>query len=250
MNLSSALRLAPGDVVAFVGGGGKTTAMFRLADEIVSAGGQVITTTTTRIALEQTRLAPLHLQSPADLRAALHRSPHVLLTGAIDSAEDKAPGLPPDSICVLHSAFSNLIILVEADGARLRPFKAPTEHEPVIPQCATIVVPVVGIDVIGKPLTAKFVHRPEAVARIHPGVTASPEMVAAVLAHPSGGRKNIPVGARAIVFINKVGSDEGRLAAAQIVGFLRERGGIDAVMVGAAAMADPVIEVFHLTANV
>ena len=41
MRLLDALRLCLTDVVSIVGGGGKTTLMFRLADEIVAAGGQV-----------------------------------------------------------------------------------------------------------------------------------------------------------------------------------------------------------------
>lgn len=39
MNLRTALRLQPHAVVAFVGGGGKTSLMFRLAAEIVAGGG-------------------------------------------------------------------------------------------------------------------------------------------------------------------------------------------------------------------
>ena len=35
MKLSQALRLSDGEIVAFVGGGGKSSAMFRLAQEIV-----------------------------------------------------------------------------------------------------------------------------------------------------------------------------------------------------------------------
>jgi len=251
MLLHRALRLETGDVVAFVGGGGKTTAMFRLADEIVAAGGRVVTTTTTRIFVAQTRLAPAHVQSLADLRAALESSPHVLLTGDIDPAEGKALGISLPLIPNLQSLFTDhqlpiTNLLIEADGSRQLPFKAPAEHEPAIPNCATLVVPVVGIDAIGKPLSPQFVHRPDMIARIHAGETVTPEMVAAVLAHPLGGRKNVPIEARVIVLINKVESDEQRAVAKEIAGRLLRAPGIDGVMLGAVARGDtPIMDCFY-----
>ena len=49
MKLKDALGIRPGEVISLVGGGGKTSTMFALAKELASAGGCVITTTTTRI---------------------------------------------------------------------------------------------------------------------------------------------------------------------------------------------------------
>ncbi len=43
VKLADALGLAADEVVAVVGGGGKTTAMFRLAREMVASGGRAIT---------------------------------------------------------------------------------------------------------------------------------------------------------------------------------------------------------------
>ena len=57
MKLTQALCLSPDPqtlaVVSFVGAGGKSTAMFRLAAELAARGQRVITTTTTRIAADQ-----------------------------------------------------------------------------------------------------------------------------------------------------------------------------------------------------
>ena len=43
------------------------------------------------------------------------------------------------------------VVIAEADGARLRPLKAPAEHEPVIPPAADAVVAVAGLDSVGAP---------------------------------------------------------------------------------------------------
>ncbi len=242
--------------------------MFRLAAEIVESGGRVVTTTTTRIFSAQARLAPVHVHSLPDLQTALQTSPHVLFTNEVDPVEGKTHGVSPEIISNLHASrlISNnqlpITILVEADGSRMRPFKAPADYEPVIPHCTTLVVPVVGIDALGKPLDEKYVHRPELVARIcqlpegsaptlrsgvlrkPSGSLVTPEMVASVLASPQGGRKNVPAGARVVPLINKVESEAQLQTAREIAERLIGMEGIDGVVIGAVAKDDPVIQAY------
>lgn len=242
LTLAAALGVVAGDVVAFVGGGGKTTAMLRLADEIAAAGGRVVSTATTRLAAAEVRLAPAHVRTVAALPAALATSRHVLLTGALDAAPGKAPGVPPDVLCALRLPLAAL--LVEADGSRQLPFKAPAAHEPLIPACSTLVVPVVGIDAVGKPLTAEHVHRPEFVSRIHAGSTVTPEMIAAVVTHPLGGCKNVPAGARVVLLVNNVDSDDRRRLAREVATRALATGKIAAAVLAALRGAGhPVLEV-------
>lgn len=229
--LASALGVAAGEVVAFVGAGGKTSALFRLADEIAAAAGQVVTTTTTRLAASEATRAPVHVRAAAELPAALASARHVLLTGGIDAAADKLLGVAPEALCALRRP--RVALLVEADGSRRLPFKAPGEHEPVVPPCATLVVWVVGVDAVGQPLDAAHVHRPELVARIHPGAAVTPEMVAAVAAHPQGGCKNVPAGARVVLLVNKV-DDDARLGPARAIAARVPAGGRIARVVLAA----------------
>jgi molybdenum cofactor cytidylyltransferase len=244
LTLTAALGVVAGDVVAFVGAGGKTTAMLRLAAEIASAGGRVVTTTTTRLAASELRLAPAHVRSVAALSAALAGSRHVLLTGELDPGSDKVLGVAPEALCALQHPLTAL--LVEADGSRQLPFKAPAEHEPVIPACSTLVVPVVGIDAVGKPLTSRHVHRPELVSRIHPGGTVTPEMIAAVIAHPQGGRKNVPAGARVVLLINNVDSEDRQRLARDIARRVLDTGQITAVVLAALRRTGhPVLEVLR-----
>ena len=49
MTLSDALGVGPGEVVAFIGAGGKTTAIYRVAADLAARGLKVIVTTTTKI---------------------------------------------------------------------------------------------------------------------------------------------------------------------------------------------------------
>ena len=253
------MRLGDGEVVGFVGGGGKTTAMFRLAQEIVEAGGRVITTTTTRIFAAQVSLAPAHFSAfevnRAKLEAVLHEKGHVLLTGPVDTALGKASSVTPDLVRSLRQMPDLTAILIEADGSRMRPFKAPAEHEPVIPAEATLVVPVVGADVFGQPLTDDRVHRAELVRALSgasEGQAVTPELVAYVVGHPQGGLKGIPAGARVVPLVNKVDKPQELADARNTARYLLGNPRIAAVAIGAVRRADvdPVCEVWGRVAAI
>jgi len=259
MNLSRALRLSPKSLVALTGGGGKTTLMFRLADELVAAGQRVVTTMTTKIFVSQMARAPiclvLHGESAllAQLPEALSEHGHALVAGGTVVEEDKAAGVTPEFVDRLAAHPAVDAVIVEADGSRRRPFKAPAAHEPVLPARATVVVPVVGLDVVGRPLTADAVHRPELVAALTGaalGDPVTPELIAAVLAHPAGGAKGVPPAARLIPFLNKAEDAASLAAARRIARRLLAHPIVDSVIIGAAEAADPVREVWGRVAVV
>jgi len=250
VKLADALGLTRDEVVALVGGGGKTTAMFRLAREIVGKGGQAITTTTTRIFAAQIALAPAHVPAADATRervsAALAAHGQVLVIGPTNAGTGKADGVSLDLFHRLGAWCPEACILNEADGSRMRPFKAPAEHEPVIPVETTLVVPVVGADVFGQTLDADHVHRPELVSALSgapPGAPLTPEIVARVLAHPEGGRKGVPAGARVVVLINKVESLPDRAPARETAERLLREPAIHAVVLTTLRGDEPVLEV-------
>ena len=244
MQLHHALRL-PSDelaVVTLVGAGGKTSALFRLADEAVADGRRVVTTTTTRIFASQAEQAPSRLVVEPDrsaaidwaaLEAKLARHGHCLLVTSL--AGPKCEGLPPQVVDALAARAHELgisLIAVEGDGSRRRPVKAPAPHEPVIPDCTTHLVPVVGLDALGLPLSEPYVHRPERMRALLQEADAStrltPRMIARLVVEPyvRGERREEgeertphnsaphPPGARLIPLLNKVESAP-RLAAAR-----------------------------------
>jgi len=250
VKLVDALGLKRDEVVALVGGGGKTSAMFRLARETVGAGGQAITTTTTRIFAAQIALAPAHVAAAAATResvaAALDAHRHVLVIGETDPSTGKADGVSLELFRRLREWFPGACLLNEADGSRMRPFKAPAAHEPVIPVETTLVVPVVGADVFGQTLDADHVHRPELISALSGaplGAPVTPEIVARVLAHPDGGRKGVPPGVRVVVLINKVASLRDRSPAHETARHLLRDPAIDSVVLSELRGDEPVLEV-------
>jgi molybdenum cofactor cytidylyltransferase len=208
MRLVEAFRLQHRDVVALVGGGGKTTTMMQLAQELAQQGRRVVTMTTTSVAREEAERAVLY-PLPAEggqlgeLEGLLQQHRHVMVLGASGGI-----GVTLEEAARVSALPFVDNVIVEADGARMLPFKAPAGHEPLAPPTTTLLVPVVGLDILGQSLTAAHVHRPELVARLAEVPLAASvdlDVVAAVLTHPEGGLKGVPEGARVVPLINKIG---------------------------------------------
>lgn len=263
MNLHTALRIAPRELVSFTGAGGKTTAMFRLADELVAAGWRVVTTSTTRIFSTQTRLAPCHLRLdqltylPFELAAALTVHRHVLITGLTDDIADKAPGVPLATVETISRLPGVDAVLVEADGARMRPLKAPADHEPVVPASTTLLTPVVGLDVLDQPLSAAQVHRPTQVAALTglaAGARISAQDIVRLLGHEQGGLKGRPPGARVVPLLNKLDrlpvEQHEEVVSGLAQRLLRQTPAISEVILAAVGTSTPVSQVVGRVAGV
>ena len=217
--------------------------------EITEAGDRALTTTTTRIFAAQIALAPAHVGAEDSTResitAALVAHRHVLVTGDTDGT-GTAVAVSLDLFGRLRAWCPGVCLLNEADGSRMRPFKAPADHEPVIPTETTLVVPLVGADVFGKPLDAEHVHRPELVSALSDaplGAPVTPEIVARVLAHPLGGCKSVPDRARVVALINKVETPSDRELARETAASLLRASAIQAVVLAAVRTERPVLEV-------
>ncbi len=251
MNLTQAFRIQRGQVVAFVGAGGKTTSLFQLAHEIAPC----IVTTSTHLAAWQAEKATRHVvldaeQAPEAAFSKEEWKQGVTLVSGPQSGT-RLTGIAEAQLLWLrdYCATKGWSLLVEADGSRQKPLKSPGAHEPAIPAFAEVVVVAAGLSGLGQLLTGSFVHRPEIFAALaedqrvdterpgrEPGGTqallgepVSAEMLARVLAHPQGGLKNIPPGARRIALLNQADapglqSQAGRIADAMI-------GAFDAVVV-------------------
>ena len=99
MLIAKALGVQSREVIVFVGAGGKSTAMFRLANELVGQGKRVVTTTTTRLFAAQAQSATvgsavlLHYDGTADfitrVRKALALRLYVVVVGE-EVEENKA----------------------------------------------------------------------------------------------------------------------------------------------------------------
>ena len=174
-------------------------------------------TTTTRIFAAQTeRAEATYCVGTPEYHAAIATpKTGMLVIGEIEG--DKARGVSAEVPAQLLAAPGVDFVLVEADGSRMLPAKAPAEHEPVISPETTLHIAVAGIDALAGTI-GETCHRPDRVAQLlglEVGESMSPADLAHLLCHANGGAKGAPAGARFAVMINKVeDSEQWRLARA------------------------------------
>jgi probable selenium-dependent hydroxylase accessory protein YqeC len=208
--------LAGRGLVAAVGAGGKKTTLWRLAGRHHRA----VVTAATRIPLFDDRVAelvetddPVGAVEDALAREANGESPWPL--GVVPGRADEVryEGYDTAVVSALAAAVGGEVdaILLKADGARNRLFKAPDDHEPQIPERTDTVLSIASAKVVGRPLDEATVHRPELVgdiAGLDVGSVVEPIHVARVLASERGGLKRVPASATAIPVINMCDDEE------------------------------------------
>ncbi len=168
MHLTTAFRLEDGEIAAFVGDNDQARVMFRLAEEIVEAGGRVITTTTAPLEVDKVRSAPVHFSAfeidRARLEAALDKKSHVLLTGPVDLESGQTAGVTLGLISSLRVMPDLTAILVWAGGT----------DAPEIPEEVTLVIPLIGSEIFDQRELKPAPKNARVVPFIHQVETAEP----------------------------------------------------------------------------
>lgn len=252
MTLREAFDLGEREVISLTGGGGKTSLLFALADELSSHGRGIVLTTTTKI--WEPHPSPsfaLFLSSRFSemsdwISGRLQGHPY-LVVAEERLGNGKLKGIPTRWVERLASMPGVLVFLVEADGAAGRSLKAPREDEPVVPENTSLMVPVAGIDILGCPLNERYVFRAELASRLlrlQPGQEVTAEIIAGLLALLL---KKRPPGARVIPFLNKADLpgflEKGRSLARQLLTWTPLQA--SRVVLGNARLAPPVREIFE-----
>jgi len=229
LTLVDALGLGRGAIVALVGGGGKTSTLFRLARESARDGRRVLATTTARMKLEELAgVRDVLLWDERDPTGGTWqrcrdegthsgwienilggdepgtRIPLAFLGRSV--MRDKVLGLPPQYLGGLLERLTWDFVVVEADGARGRSVKGHRLGEPILPLCATHVVIVIGADGLESPVNEHTCHRPEIIQDLLGlswGERLSPHRMADLLCHPRGLLTKIPGDMQVLLYLNK-----------------------------------------------
>ena len=152
-----------GQVVTFIGAGGKTTCLQSITREIDSAGHRVIATTTTKVFPEEQMKGWKNPKPPPyEQEGACFWYVDVLE----ESGKWLGPPLKAVDAAILEeitrgaSGSSKRFWVIEGDGARGLKLKCWGPHEPQIPGRSDCVVLVLDGGLWGKILQAEQVHRP------------------------------------------------------------------------------------------
>ncbi|AJF24578.1 selenium cofactor biosynthesis protein YqeC [Haloarcula sp. KBTZ06] len=238
MNIVDALDARRG-TTCFVGAGGKKTTMAALAARLEHA----VVTATVRIPIFDGWVEDVVVTETP--RTAIDEASAWPL-GVVPTQErpDRYRGYDPETVADLADV--DHPILVKADGARMREFKAPSDREPQLPPTASTVVPIASAHVVGEPLTDDIVHRVDEVAAItglDPGDEIRPQDVAAVLAHEQGGLKDIPPDATEIPLLNMVDDERLETNARAVAEGIHDRADVPRVVLAEMRADDPLVAV-------
>lgn len=205
-----ALDLGDAEHIALVGGGGKTTTMWSLARELAKAGPTIVTTTTKAgappagvVLVDWERELPDRSLHPL-VADAFARAPLIAVGAGVRDGRLRA--VSPEIADELFLRCGARFVINEADGARMKPFKAPAEHEPVLASTTSLLVVVVGLDALGAPIDEEHLHRPEQIVALTgapAGASLRPEHVAMVVREYETRCADVDESARFAVLINK-----------------------------------------------
>lgn len=156
------MNLNDKNMIAVQGAGGKTSSVFLLANEFKSMNEASLVSTTTKMGIVS--------EDKFDYLYTFNEKTKIV-DGKIyftskSRTDTKEIGFEPEFFdkIFLDGLFSNIIL--ETDGAKTRPIKAPREDEPVNPKNITHCVGVMGLDSVNKPFDEKFCHRKEYMKKI------------------------------------------------------------------------------------
>lgn len=203
MEILEYFDLKENDIVSIVGAGGKTTLMFRLANEIKKDQGRVLVTTTTKIYVPEKGIVDYicigesHFHSIGGKNEA-----GIYVCGLEINSENKIIGLEEHHFAGLIGDYD--YILIEADGAKKKCLKGWNAHEPVICSGTTKTIGVVDIQSLGMTVCEDNIHRSEAFCNIsgaRQGEAILPLHLLNMIVHPQGLFKNAR--GEKILFINK-----------------------------------------------
>ncbi len=138
----------------------------------------------------------------------------------MDAGRQRLYGFSPAAIDAAARTGRFTRIVVEADGSRRRPLKAPDAAEPVFPGSTDAVVAVAGLSGIGLPLDAATVFRPErwsALTGLPIDHAITPDALARVIVHPDGLMRGAPPHARRVVLLNQADTPARRATADAVV---------------------------------
>jgi len=250
MTLADAFSLEEREVISLVGGGGKTSLLFALGKELSFKKKGILLTTTTKIRepVPSPSFGLFVSDRLSEVREWITRNFDrfpFLVVAQRRLPDGKLGGIDPQWVRELSSLPELKMIVIEADGAAGRSLKAPRDNEPVIAENTSLLIPVVGIDALGRPLNEEHVFRSEIAARllkVEIGSEVNEEVITRLVGEIIKGK---PGQAKVVPCINKVDLPNGLEKAKTLARHLLRKGSpqIKRVVLGQVRHSPPVREI-------
>lgn len=230
MSIIDDLNLRSSRVIAVAGAGGKTSLIKALVLALAQDGKRVLATTTTKVAANEFQDGWRSGTVLEDEGAPFFLYRQVSDDGA------KWIGLAPEAIDEIAKSGKFDVILVEADGSRRCPLKAPAAHEPVIPSSADCLILVAGLSGFFRPFGEDTVFRSDlwgAIAGTSPNDPVRPDDWWRVAIDLRGYGRILNPGRRNLMFLNQDDAPGAKDVFGQVAALMQqEKGRFDGLVMG------------------
>ncbi len=264
MEITKALELKDPVLITLIGGGGKTTTLFRLGEELSYSGKSVVLTTTTAIFMPKPSTYDVRIITKsineAKIRIKENQNAKRILIGKEITTENKLKGFTPEEMDEIYKENREFWFLVEGDGSNGRSLKVPDIHEPQVPSLSSITIILIGTDILGKEINKENVHRHHLIHKLIQkcGSNVDKNLIISLSLHPLGITKGIPTSSKRIILFNKVRSsgkyDEISNLSKEIIAKTKDQetdtenykgsnSRIDAIFLGEAKDKDSILEI-------
>jgi probable selenium-dependent hydroxylase accessory protein YqeC len=192
--------------VAIIGGGGKTSLLLRLGDELLSQTDQpsILLASLTQMPVSRVDNAiPVNQLLEIGIPEMMRRHNPLLVLGPSIS-DKKIAGLSNDELNEIRQPFDSCIF--ECDGARGLPLKAHNQRDPIIPEYSTQAIVLVGADVVGTRVNDGLVHRPDLFCETWNcdyDTVLNAQIIAEILTSKQGYHQKIPGSIQTRYLVNK-----------------------------------------------
>lgn len=214
--LADLIEIKRGDIISLTGAGGKTMAMFFLAQQLKNK--KILVTTTTKIFLPDKNFYDYYgLGSEKLLEMNNNKANGIYLAAKKINEENKLSGFEQETLA--EAAQNYDIVIIESDGAKRKLLKGWRGDEPVIIKNTTKTVGIINFKLLGQPINAENIHRVEEYARLTGADLNTPvtlEQLQLLVLQPQGLFKNAQ--GEKTLYINMVETNEDQKTAA---GFIR-----------------------------
>ena len=203
MKLYEILNIKKYDINSIVGAGGKTTLMFKLANELKDKGKVLVTTTTKIYKPNENEVDYLSIGKEEYEFIKNNKDYGIYAYGEDINKEHKLIGIEPNLVDDLKNTFD--YILIEADGSKRKDLKAWNENEPIICSVNNKYIGVLSLNTIDIEINNNNIHRIEeflTLTNSNIGEKASLDILIEIIFNKKGLFKR-SVGEN-ILFLNKV----------------------------------------------
>lgn len=222
------ISLIKRELISIVGAGGKTSSMFKLANELLAHDKKVLVTTSTAIFKPNDgnyeKLILIENNKYENMKIQASNKGLTVLARTV-SPKNKLLGADPKIIDQIFKSNIFDYIIVEADGANRKAIKAPKAHEPVIPSCTTKTIGVIGMDCVGKKLYEENAHRAQLLADISNmklGDLIDENTIYNLIVSGEGIFKSVPEMSEKYIILNKSETEKRKKVAAKVKNMIED----------------------------